>query len=287
MSYIVRAGDFEGPFDLLLHLIAREKVDLWQVSLSAITEAYLAEVKRMQALDLEVATEFLVIAATLIELKAVRLLPGDDGDSELEALLEERDLLFARLLQYQAYKQVGAQIGARLEAAARFRPRTVGPDEQLPAAVGNLLEGVTPVDVARLAARALTPQAAPPPAQGAHIAPPPALSLAEAVGAVRARLEEVRETTLDALLGPGALPVEVVVHFLAVLELYKRSLADVTQPHAFATIRLRWSGEEEAAGAAEEGWGDAVDAEGAPQESDAGGVWHDATGDEGGSRQDG
>jgi segregation and condensation protein A len=241
-AYIVRSGDFEGPFDLLLHLIAREKVDLWQVSLSQITEAYLAEIKRMQALDLEVATEFLVVAATLIELKAARLLPGGDTDTEVEALLEERDLLFARLLQYQAYKQVGTLLGERLALAGRAHARTVGPDEQLQVAVPNLLAGRAPADLARLAARALTPlPAPPPPSQAEHLAPP-RLSLAETVTELRGRLAELRETTFAALVGPGALPVEVVVHFLAVLELYKRSLLEVEQAAAFAPIRLRWVG---------------------------------------------
>src|SRR5215211_3113689 len=103
MDYVVKTEVFEGPFDLLLHLIARQRVDIWQVSLSRITEDYLAEVRRMRELNLEVATEFLVVAATLLELKAARLLPAPDADpDEIEAVLEERDLLFARLLQYRA-----------------------------------------------------------------------------------------------------------------------------------------------------------------------------------------
>src|SRR5918996_473442 len=106
MDYVVKTEVFEGPFELLLHLIARQRVDLWQVSLSAITRDYLAEVRRMRELDLQVASEFLVVAATLLELKAARLLPGDPDSEQVEALLSERDLLFARILQYQAYKQV-------------------------------------------------------------------------------------------------------------------------------------------------------------------------------------
>jgi len=131
MDYVVRTDVFEGPFDLLLHLIARQRVDLWQVSLSRITEDYLAEVRRMRELNLEVATEFLVVAATLLELKASRLLPAPDADSdEVEAVLEERDLLFARVLQYRAYKQVAGLFGARLAEQAAYLPRRVGAEEQ-------------------------------------------------------------------------------------------------------------------------------------------------------------
>src|SRR6266540_2861379 len=100
MDYVVKTGVFEGPFDLLLHLIARQQVDIWQVSLSSITEDYLAEIRRMRELNLEVATEFLVIAATLLELKAARLLPSPDGEpDEVESLLKRRARLFASLLQ--------------------------------------------------------------------------------------------------------------------------------------------------------------------------------------------
>ena len=162
MDYVVKTEVFEGPFDLLLHLIARQRVDLWQVSLSRITEDYLAEVRRMRELNLEVATEFLVVAATLLELKAARLLPAPDADSdEIEAVLEERDLLFARVLQYRAYKQVAGLFGARLAEQAAYVPRRVGAEDLLRRIVPELLVGVTPEELARLAASALTP--APPP----------------------------------------------------------------------------------------------------------------------------
>src|SRR4029453_14397376 len=132
MDYVVRTEVFEGPFDLLLHLIARQRVDIWQVSLSRITEDYLAEVRRMRELNLEVATEFLVVAATLLELKAARLLPAPEADpDQVGAALEERDLLFARLLQYRAYKQVAGLFGARLAEQAAYAPRRGGGGEPL------------------------------------------------------------------------------------------------------------------------------------------------------------
>jgi segregation and condensation protein A len=162
MDYVVKTEVFEGPFDLLLHLIARQRVDIWQVSLSRITEDYLAEMRRMRQLNLEVATEFLVVAATLLELKAARLLPAPDADSgEIEAALEERDLLFARVLQYRAYKQVAGLFGARLLEQAAYVPRRVGAEDVLRGIVPELLVGVAPADLARLVAAALTP--APPP----------------------------------------------------------------------------------------------------------------------------
>src|SRR6266516_6653755 len=162
MDYMVRTEVFEGPFDLLLHLIARQQVDIWQVSLSRITEDYLGEIRRMRELNLEVATEFLVVAATLLELKAARLLPSPDGEEdEVEALLEERDLLFARLLQYRAYKHVAELFGARLAEQGAFLPRRAGGQDLLERIAPNLLTGVRPEDLARLAAGAFTPTPVP------------------------------------------------------------------------------------------------------------------------------
>src|ERR1044071_7567783 len=132
MTYQVQTSVFDGPFDLLLHLILREQVDLYEVSLSALVEAYLAELDKIDGLDLEVATEFLLIAATLVELKARRLLPGDadvDLDDEL-ALWEERDLLLARLLDCKTFKDASLVLERAMDDAARSVPRTVGPDER-------------------------------------------------------------------------------------------------------------------------------------------------------------
>ena len=101
MPYEVTTPVFEGPFDLLLHLILREQVELYDISLTKIVDSYLRELEAMETFNLEVATEFLLIAATLIELKTRRLLPGDDDldlDDEL-ALWSERDLLLTRLVE--------------------------------------------------------------------------------------------------------------------------------------------------------------------------------------------
>ena len=245
MDYVVKTEVFEGPFDLLLHLIARQRVDLWQVSLSRITEDYLAEIRRMRELNLEVATEFLVVAATLLELKAARLLPAPDTDpDEVEAVLEERDLLFARILQYRAYKQVAGLFGARLTEQAAFHPRRVGAEDLLRRIVPELLVGITPEELARLAAAALAP-AAPPEVTTTHIAPP-RLSVAEAVADLARRLHDRGSSSFEDLVGHQAVSIEVVIGLLAVLELYKRSLVELDQSSTFADITIRWTGGDQA-----------------------------------------
>ena len=241
MDYVVRTEVFEGPFDLLLHLIARQRVDIWQVSLSRITEDYLAEVRRMRQLNLEVATEFLVVAATLLELKAARLLPAPDADpDEAETALEERDLLFARLLQYRAYKQAAELFGERMAGQAAYLPRRVGAEDVLKGIALDLLTGVEPAELARLAAAALTPSLRPE-VRTSHIAPPK-LSVAEAVADLAVRLRERGSSSFEELVGRKALPIEVVVGLLALLELYKRSLVEIEQTATFGAIAVRWTG---------------------------------------------
>src|ERR1043166_3919992 len=127
MTYQVKLQVFEGPFDLLLHLIAKRELDIYEVSLASITEEYLDYIRSMQELNLEVATEFLIVAATLIEIKAARLLPGTPIDEEAALALSERDLLIARLLEYRAFKDAAAQIAASLSAKAAYIGRSRGP----------------------------------------------------------------------------------------------------------------------------------------------------------------
>ena len=149
MPYDVQTPVFEGPFDLLLHLILREQVDLYEISLAAIVDAYLAELGAMEALDLEIATEFLLIAATLVELKAKRLLPND-GDIDLDdelALWEERDLLIARLLECKTFKDAADVLAPPLAEAARSYPRTAGLEDRFLDLAPDLLEGVDVADL--------------------------------------------------------------------------------------------------------------------------------------------
>src|SRR5260370_28916036 len=175
MGYEVRTTVYEGPFDLLLHLILRQEVDLWEVSLAAFVDQYLAEVERMEAVDLEIATEFLLIAATLIELKSRRLLPNPE-DLELDEELlrfEERDLLLARLLECKTFKDAADAITQLMRVADRSMARTVGPEEPFRSMVPDPLERVRPISL-RDPARPALESPPEPRAQARHIAPNPA-----------------------------------------------------------------------------------------------------------------
>jgi segregation and condensation protein A len=239
MSYAVRTPVFEGPFDLLLHLILKQEVELWEVSLSEIVDAYLTELDRMDGLDLDVATEFLLIAATLVELKARRLLPGLDELELDEELLrfEERDLLLARLLECKTFKDAAKAVEGLMRRADRSVPRTAGPEEPYKWMVPDPLERVKP-DALRAAA--LRAMAAPPVVvvDTDHIAPVRA-SVRDAVESVLRLLPSSEAMSFRALVAGAPHRLEVIVRFLAVLELYKQGMVDITQFSNFGELMVR------------------------------------------------
>ncbi len=241
MAYAVSTPVFEGPFDLLLHLILQEEVDIHEVSLSRIVEAYLAELQKMQSLDLEIATEFLLIAATLIDLKARRLLPtGDDGELDEElALWEERDILLARLLDCKTFKDVAAVMHDLIERAELSQPRLAGPDERFESLLPDLLEGVTPLRMQRAFLRATEPKG-PVSIDLFHVAPIRA-SVADALELLVKLLPTRGPTTFRELVAGVADRIEVVVRFLAILELFKQGRVDLVQAERFGDIAVTWN----------------------------------------------
>jgi segregation and condensation protein A len=237
---------YEGPFDLLLQLILATEVDIHEVSLAPIVDAYLAELERMQALDLDVATEFLLIAATLVELKARRLLPGPvdvDLDDEL-ALWEERDLLLARLLECKTFKDVSRLFAVLADEAGRSFPRTVGPDERFAGLAPDPLDGLSPRRLRDAAIRALTPRPVPR-IDLFHVAPIRA-SVADAVAELVEELPRAGPITFARLTAELVERLDVVVRFLAVLELFKQGLVEVEQADRFGDIRIEWTGPQDA-----------------------------------------
>jgi segregation and condensation protein A len=242
MSYEVTTPVFEGPFDLLLHLILREQVELYEISLTKVVDAYLAELEAMEHVNLEVATEFLLIAATLIELKTRRLLPGDDDldlDDEL-SLWSERDLLLTRLVECKTFKDAAVVMERLAVEAGRSYPRVAGPDERFLDLTPDLLAGVTGAELRTAFLRAVTPKPVPR-IDLEHVAPIRA-SVAEAVQELIEELPLVGRISFRALTGGLVERLDVVVRFLAVLELFKQGFVDLDQPRTFADIQIVWLG---------------------------------------------
>ena len=243
MPYEVRTPVFEGPFDLLLHLITAQQVDLYEVRISHIVDAYLAELERMEALDLEVATEFALIAATLIELKCRRLLPGrDDVDMDEElSVWEERDLLLARLLECKTFKDAASVLVELTNEASRSLPRMAGPDERFLGLVPDVLAGVGPEQLREAFVR-VTAARPRPRVDLAHV-PPARVSVGEAVAELAEELPALGTVTFRHLTTDLALP-DVIVRFLALLELYKQGRVDLDQGDHFGDLNVAWLAEQ-------------------------------------------
>lgn len=236
MTYQVKIEAFEGPFDLLLHLIAKREVDIYEVSLSQITEDYLDHLKQMQEFDLEIATEFLLVAATLIEIKAARLLPGQAVDEESQHLLSERDLLIARLLEYRAFKDAADALRERLEANAGYYGRP-GPGREYDHLCPDILRRVSVDRFAQIALRVLSPKPPEPVLDVSHVTPILA-TVSDAVAVVLRALADRKTVRFRDLTIGATSRIDVVVRFLAILELMKRGHASVDQDGAFGEIRI-------------------------------------------------
>jgi len=244
-GFSVHLANFDGPFDLLLQLISRHKMDVTEVSLSIVTDEFIAYIRGLEASgegwELEQATEFLVVAATLLDLKAARLLPsGDVEDEEDLALLEARDLLFARLLQYRAFKEIAATFSERIAATDKSFARVVALDPALAALLPEVLIGVGAARFAAIAERVLTPKVAPVVAiQHLHMA---LVSVAEESKMVIEALRHSKILSFRNLIADADSTLVVVARFLALLDLYRQGVLRFDQVIALGELQISWTG---------------------------------------------
>ncbi|SHG79474.1 condensin subunit ScpA [Jatrophihabitans endophyticus] len=240
-AFRVRLENFEGPFDLLLSLISRRQLDVTEVALSQVTDEFISYLAGMDTWDLGKATEFLVVAATLLDLKAARLLPAAEVEDEEDlALLEARDLLFARLLQYRAYKLAAAHLQELEQRQSRRHGRAVELEPRFAELLPEVLIGVSPQRFAIIAAGALAPK--PVPMVGTdHVHAPP-VSVAEHMGILRDRLRRQGSATFRSLVADCSITLEVVARFLGLLELYREGSVAFDQVEALTELRVRWTG---------------------------------------------
>ncbi|MFJ4843466.1 segregation and condensation protein A [Streptomyces sp. NPDC088746] len=242
--FTVRLVNFEGPFDLLLQLISKHKLDVTEVALSKVTDEFMAHIRAMGAdWDLDQTTEFLVVAATLLDLKTARLLPTAEVEDEADlALLEARDLLFARLLQYRAYKRIAEIFSDRLESESRRYPRTVGLEPQHAELLPEVVISIGPEGFARLAVKAMQPR--PKPQVYVDHIHAPLVSVREQAEIVVARLRAEGEISFRELTEDAEDTLTVVARFLALLELYREKAVALDQEEALGDLLVRWAGGE-------------------------------------------
>ena len=239
---------FQGPFELLLGLISKHKLDITEIALAHVTDEFMAHIRAHQASDTEwdlsQASEFLLVAATLLDLKSARLLPalGPEDEEDL-ALIEARDLLFARLLQYRAFKEVAAAFAERMATAGRMTARQAGLEPQFAALLPELIMGITPEQLAMIAARAMTPKVAP--TIGLEHLHAPTVSVREQAGLIVARLRQLRTCTFRSLVADADSTLVIVARFLALLELFRESAITFDQAEALGALTVRWTGQDE------------------------------------------
>ena len=246
-AFSVHLDNFDGPFDLLLQLISRHKMDITEISLSLVTDEFIAFIRALEASGegwrLDQATEFLVVAATLLDLKAARLLPSGEVDDEEDlALLEARDILFARLLQYRAFKEIAATFSERITTADKFFPRVVALDPTLSALLPEVLIGVGPQRFAAIAERVLTPKVAPVVSvEHLHLA---LVSVAEESRVVVEALRRSKSLSFRNLVSDAENTVVIVARFLALLDLYRQGVLRFDQVIALGELQISWTGSE-------------------------------------------
>jgi segregation and condensation protein A len=240
--FTVRLVNFEGPFDLLLQLISKHRLDVTEVALSRVTDEFMAYIRALGPdWDLDETTEFLVVAATLLDLKAARLLPAAEVEDEADlALLEARDLLFARLLQYRAYKRIAEIFSGRLDDEGRRFPRTVGLEPHHAELLPEVVISIGAEGFARLAVKAMQPR--PKPQVYVDHIHAPLVSVQEQAGIVVTRLRELGEASFRALVEDTDDTLTVVARFLALLELYREKAVALDQEAALGELTVRWTG---------------------------------------------
>jgi len=246
-AFSVHLDNFDGPFDLLLQLISRHKMDITEISLSLVTDEFIAFIRALEASGegwrLDQASEFLVVAATLLDLKAARLLPSGEVDDEEDlALLEARDILFARLLQYRAFKEIAATFSERITTADKFFPRVVALDPTLSALLPEVLIGVGPQRFAAIAERVLTPRVAPVVSvEHLHL---PLVSVAEESRVVVEALRRSKSMSFRNLVSDAENTLVIVARFLALLDLYRQGVLRFDQVMALGELQISWTGSE-------------------------------------------
>jgi segregation and condensation protein A len=245
-SFSVRLANFEGPFDLLLGLISKHKLDITEIALSQVTDDFIAHIKALgPEWDLDQTSEFLLVAATLLDLKAARLLPkGDVEDAEDLVLLEARDLLFARLLQYRAFKQIAALVNTRMAEEAKRFPRAVSMEPRFASLLPEVLLGVDPRGLAALAAAAMAPKPLPEGVSLTHLHAP-TVTVREQALVLIDRLRRTRSTTFRSLIADSPDTLTTVCRFLALLELFREGAVAFDQVTPLGELTIRWTGSDE------------------------------------------
>ncbi len=230
-DYHVRLDNFEGPLDLLLHLIKQDELEIWEISISRITRQYLEFLERMEALNIEIAGEFLVMAATLMRIKSQGLLPRPPAPTDEDAPTTEEELI-QRLLAYRLFKEVAESLRQRQEGAGPRFPRGFVPE--LP---DDFVYPLAEIDLYSLVKALAEIETREPTETLQHHVHLEDVRLEEQVALVLRQLEEhAGRLTFGGLFGPEPRRIELAVTFLAVLELTRQQVIVLLQDQPFGEL---------------------------------------------------
>jgi segregation and condensation protein A len=233
LPYQVRLASFEGPLDLLLHLIKKSEINIYEIPIALITQQYLDYLTMMKALNLAVAGEFLVMAATLVHIKSRMLLP-DEGEDTEEDGPDPREELVQRLLEYRRYKEAAGQLNERERFWRDLHPRGLAPEAPVRPASDDPLADLTLFDLVD----ALQEVLARAPSAGLLEIEPENLTVKDRMNVILDRLEEKESLTFLALFEEQANRLVIIVTFLALLELTRLRLIRVFQGESFGPILI-------------------------------------------------
>jgi segregation and condensation protein A len=242
VTFVVTTPAYSGPIELLLQLISAHDVDILDVPLSPIVDEFISTLRQDRGLiDVEQLSEFLLIASILLELKSQRLMPGRDSSELDEEFVgwEERDVLLARLLELRTYAALADSFVSQFELAARSQPRLAGLDPGFVVKPPELLAGVTAGDIAEAYLRGIEEK--PVPVVRLHHVTVDAVTVAETVAALSLRLPGLGRTSFRELTRGLDARIEVIVHFLALLELCKLGHLNLGQGTTFGELEIEWT----------------------------------------------
>lgn len=236
-AYQIKAGTFEGPLDLLLSLIAKHEIDIYDISIHQITEEYLSYIEQMKEFNLEIASEFLLLAATLLEIKSAGLLPLQKEEiiDELTPEQVKRELI-KRLINYRKFKNASELLEKRLEKGLKYHPRNSELEERflslMPDFTGDIDCSLMAQNMVRIIQRHWLANI-----ETSHITPIP-YSIDDQIDFLQQELNIRERLSFKEVTGNFS-RTKVIVTFLAILELYKKGMVDINQADTFGDIEVQ------------------------------------------------
>ena len=244
MSYNVKTADFEGPFQLLLHLVSQRKVDIGNISITEVASQYLEYLGDMRNLDMDIASDFIEVAASLLAIKASSLLPNaSDFEMDIDEFEDiepdqAREILISRLIAYKQFRNAAAALSSRRENESRMHARQAGLEAPFLSVLPDYLDGVNLENLALICA-SLAARHEEFLMEARHIAARP-IPVEKRLEEMSSRLALRQRMTFAELLEGNREGAFVVVSFLSMLELFHRGMINIEQNEEDSTITLSW-----------------------------------------------